>query len=186
MSLRALARVFPIVVLATFILAFVAQTACSQSGPPPAPSQQPPSTPAPSKAEPSKAPPSEAPAAKEEKAEPGDPNTPEKDFTITAMDLTKIKCTIYPNVNWPGKIVRFEPSLTQAEMNILIAAQHSMWQIYGQQSGSFKLQDASLTTREPLVGNVIAFKLKSGRKFLVYPTRDKEGKSLTHMRVWME
>jgi len=186
MSLRAPARVFPIVVLAAFILAFASPPACAQTGSTPAPSQQPPAKAPPSKAAPPKAAPSKAPAAKEKESAPVDPNVPEKDFTITAMDLAKIKCTIYPNVNWPGKIVRFEPSLTQAEMNILIAAQHSMWQIYGQQSGSFKLQDASLTTREPLVGNVIAFKLKSGRKFLVYPTRDKEGKGLTHMRVWME
>lgn len=117
---------------------------------------------------------------------PADPNVPEKEFTITAMNGTKIKCTVFPNPSFPGKIVRFDPYLPQTENNIYSASLNSMWEIYGRQRGTFNLNDATLSTRSGLPGNIVVYKLKSGAKFCVYAVRDDKSKSLVEIKVWME
>jgi hypothetical protein len=140
---------------------------------------------APSKAAPAKAAPAKAPPAKA-KAPAADPNVAEKEFTVTLMTGAKMKCTVYPNPDWVGKIVRFEPAMEPKENNVFSAALNSMWEIYGRQQGAFTIQDGSLSSREGLAGQVIVYKLRTGRKFLVYPIRDDKTKTLTGMRVWME
>jgi hypothetical protein len=147
--------------------------ALGQSGPSGPPAKQPPSKSAP----PSKEAPSKPPA---------DPNVPEKEFSITAMNGTKVKCTVFPNTAYPGKIVRFDPYLPQTENNIYSAALNSMWEIYGRQRGTFNMNDASLSTRSGIPGNVLVYKLRSGAKFCVYAVRDDKSKSLIEIKVWME
>ena len=181
MMLRSSVRSMALATVAVFSFAVTVPAVLGQTGPTGTPAKQPPAKSAP----PSKAAASKAPAAKE-KAPPADPNVPEKEFTVTAMNGTKVKCVVYPNPNWPGKIVRFDPYLPQTENNVFSASLNSMWEIYGRQRGTFNMNDGSLSQRSGLPGNIVVYKLRSGGKFCVYAVRDDKSKSLVEIKVWME
>jgi hypothetical protein len=120
------------------------------------------------------------------KAPAPDPNVPDKEFSFTIASGAKIKATIYPNRDWPGKVVRFDPYFPRTDVNLHSAALNSMWEIYGRQRGSFQASDASVSSN-PKLGAIVVYRLKTGAKFCVYPvSSDEKGTQLAAIKVWME
>ncbi|MBI3450832.1 MAG: hypothetical protein HY049_18200 [Acidobacteria bacterium] len=129
--------------------------------------------------------PSKAPATKS-KAPATDPNAPEKQFAATIASGTRVQVSVFPNLHWPGKIVRFDPFIPKTDANIHSLALNSMWEIYGRQRGSFQQSDATISSR-PDLGAIIVYHLRSGSKFCVYPvSSDEKGTTLAALKVWME
>ena len=126
-----------------------------------------------------------APAQKA-KAPAPDPNVPEKTFTLTIPNGTKVQAKVFPNRDWPGKIIHFDPFVSKTDANMHSVALNSMWEIYGRQRGSFQAKDASISSR-PKIGAIIVYALRTGAKFCVYPVNsDEKGTMLAAMKVWME
>jgi len=126
-----------------------------------------------------------APAPKQKAGAP-DPNHPEKEFGVTLANGTKIKVSVFPNPDWPGKVLHFGPYFPKTDANVFSIALNAMWEIYGRQRGSFRSSDASAAYREH-IGSIIVYRLSSGAKFCVYPiSSDEKGSSLAMMKVWME
>jgi len=137
------------------------------------------------KAAPSKAAPSKAQAEKAKKPV-ADPSVPEKEFGVTLASGGKIKVKVFPNLSWPGKVLRFDPYVPKTDVNIHSLALNSMWEVYGRQRGSFQIADASVSTREHL-GAIVVYAMKTGSKFCVYPvSSDEKGNMLAALKVWME
>jgi hypothetical protein len=135
-------------------------------------------------AAPAKAAPSSA-AGKVQKPR-ADPNVPEKEFGVTLANGAKIKVTSFPNLSWPGKVLRLDPLVPKTDANLHALALNSMWEVYGRQRGSFQIADASVSTREHL-GAIVVYALKTGAKFCVYPvSSDEKGTLLAALKVWME
>jgi len=125
-------------------------------------------------------------SAPKTKAPPPDPNVPEKTFALTLPNGTKVQAKVFPNRDWPGKILHFDPFFPRTDGNMQAVALNSMWEIYGRQRGSFRAQDASISSR-PRIGAIIVYALKTGAKFCVYPvSSDEKGTMLAAIRIWME
>jgi len=180
MSLRRSCRVLLVIVSVPFAVSLAISPAIPAG--PETPTK--PATP-PSKAGGSKAASQKAPAAAE-KAPAADPNVPEKEFTVTFMSGPKVKATIFPNPTRPGKVVRFDPPVPQTDVNLHSVSLKSMWEIYGPQRGSFKMEDGRLEPRADLNTNIMVYRLKTGAKFCVSPVRDDTAKTFSSIKVWME
>lgn len=167
--------------LAFLLSIVVAGSVCAQAGE---------KAPAPAKSPAASSAPKTAPAAKaapaKEKSEPVDPTVMEKEFTITLTNGTKIKCQIFPNAERPGKIVKFDPAIPASDAALHNASLNSMWQVFGPKRGSFRPEDASIVERPDLNTRIVVYKIKTGAKFCVYPTRDDATKTYKAIKVWME
>lgn len=165
------ARVLATALAGLALLAFLASPALAQSQT------------AQSKAS-SKSPVAEAPPA-EGSAE-GD--LAEKVFTVMLVNGKKIKLSVFPNPRGPEKIIKFETPIPKNDPNLYACALKAMWEIYGTQKGSFKMEDASIVQRKDVPGgSFIAYKIKTGGRFCTYPTADEmTPKEMKGMVVWME
>ena len=138
-------------------------------------------------AAPSKAPPSKEGASTPEAGKPApDPNVPEKEFTVMLANGSKIKCTVFPNPKWPGKIVRLDPQIPWTQVNLHSVALKSMWEIFGQQKGSFRVEDGQMVARQELGTSIVVYKLRTGGRFCVFPMRNEKTRTYADVRVWIE
>ncbi len=127
-------------------------------------------------------------------AGPATPTTPpatakmegaDKAFFVTLPSGDKVTVGVFPNTDWAGRKLLFDPPVAKLDANVLPLAQNSMWEVYGRQRGHFKPADMRVAMREKL-GSILTFKLSSGGLLCVFPLQDDDRPMMKGMFLWVE
>lgn len=109
----------------------------------------------------------------------------DKAFFVTLPAGDKVTVGVFPNPDWTGKKLLFDPPVPKLDANIHPLAQSSLWEVYGRQRGHAAPADMRVAMREKL-GSILTFKLSTGSLLCVFPLQSDDPRLMKGMFLWVE